>query len=186
MDSSSRAGAGDLKNNQPANSAVDMLNNACPAWLGIAHTPRADESHIFGSTFFEAGADIMVKLASERSSATQMGISLQITKANDFGIPSPEAFRFTFDEWGLKGAVRAKVSDFPVLYAGQAVTPVQEIINYLRNEKGEASATEIADALKKNRSFVSRVLNDDKRFVKLRRGQEVLYGYQQPFSSENN
>ena len=84
LDSISRAGQGSLIEDRPVNAIVDTLNNLAPSWLALAHTPRSNESHVFGSVHFEAGADVVVKLLSERTEDT-LGIGLEIVKENDIG-----------------------------------------------------------------------------------------------------
>ena len=38
----------------------NSTNSLCESWVAIAHTPRADASHVFGSVMFEAAADVVV------------------------------------------------------------------------------------------------------------------------------
>src|SRR5215471_4752019 len=53
VDSVSRAGLGDLNNNTAVNQIIDTLNHLCPSWVALAHTPRSDESHLYGGIHFE-------------------------------------------------------------------------------------------------------------------------------------
>lgn len=48
LDSLSRAGYGDLNANEDTNRGMDALNGLGTAWLAIGHTPRGDETHLFG------------------------------------------------------------------------------------------------------------------------------------------
>ena len=41
LDSITRAGLGDLTENQPVNRIIDTLSGLCPTWLALGHTPRA-------------------------------------------------------------------------------------------------------------------------------------------------
>jgi antitoxin component HigA of HigAB toxin-antitoxin module len=175
LDSISRAGHGDLNENKPVNDIVDTLNQLAPTWLGLAHTPRADESHVFGSVHFEAGADVVVRMLSEKTD-TALGIGLKITKANDVGPKPIMAVRYLFDEYGLTSATRTTLNEFPGMRS-ENVSLVDEILSYLTHEAGSATATEIATELGKSRSRISEVLNADKRFIKLpREGRAVQYG----------
>ncbi len=101
LDSISRTGQGDLIQNQIANKIADTLNGLCPTWLGIAHTPRADEKHIFGSAHFDNAADMTIRLHSVQEE-TKMGIGLEITKANDVPWQSMNLIGFDFNPGGLQ------------------------------------------------------------------------------------
>jgi hypothetical protein len=175
LDSISRAGHGDLNENRPVNAIVDTLNQLAPSWLGLAHTPRADESHVFGSVHFEAGADVVVRMLSEKT-ADALGIGLKITKANDVGTRPIMALRYEFDEYGLTSARRTALSEFPGMRA-ENMSLKDEIFSYVTEEAGKATASQVAEALSKNRSLVSRILNSDPRFIKLpKSGREQLFG----------
>lgn len=52
LDSLSRAGFGDLKDNRPGNSIMDALNGLSETWLALGHTPRNDPSHLYGTIMF--------------------------------------------------------------------------------------------------------------------------------------
>lgn len=66
LDSISRAGYGDLTENRPVNAIIDALSGLCESWWALAHTPRANEDHVYGGIHFEAGADIVVQLMSQQ------------------------------------------------------------------------------------------------------------------------
>lgn len=100
LDSLSRAGGGDLNENQTANRVIDMLNSSCPSWLAIGHAPRADASHLFGSVHFDAGADVVISLKSAAHD-DMITVGLEVTKANDIRKPPIRAFSLVFDEDGL-------------------------------------------------------------------------------------
>ena len=111
LDSLSRAGAGDLTQNGPANDAMDMLNGLGVAWLALAHTPRDDESHAYGSQMFDAAADLAIRMytevsntRSEAGSTGSMGVALRVTKTNDTGYPDPKLIVLNFSEFGLREA----------------------------------------------------------------------------------
>lgn len=48
IDSISRSGQGDLKEDETANRIISMFNGLNISWVALAHTPRGDDSHIFG------------------------------------------------------------------------------------------------------------------------------------------
>jgi hypothetical protein len=176
VDSISRAGVGDLTGNREANSIIDILNRVAPTWYAIGHSPRGDDSHVYGGIHFDAGADIMVQLSSENQD-TSLGIALQITKANDIAIPPPEQIALDFDpELGLMGIRRPRSYEYSELEAKRKRPILEEIMDYLSSE-GKASATQIASALERNRSQVSNILAHRPEFVRLGRNEGgIEYG----------
>lgn len=157
LDSISRSGFGDLNENRPANQIVDALNRLAPSWLAIAHTPRSDDSHVFGSMHFEAGADIMMQLVSQAAD-NRLGIGLEVMQANDIR-PAPLAlYGLSFDEKGLTGAWKASQQEFPELAARKKVRPLEAVREYLL-EVGKADAQTIGEAVGMPRAEVSRMLN---------------------------
>jgi hypothetical protein len=179
LDSISRAGHGDLNENRPVNAIVDTLNQLAPTWLGLAHTPRADESHVFGSVHFEAGADVVVRMLSEKTDDA-LGIGLKITKANDVGARPIMALRYEFDEYGLTSARKTSLREFPGMQSETMSLP-DEIAAYLSHEVGSATASEVAAELGKSRTRISEILSADRRFVQLpKEGRTVKYAVQQP------
>tara|TARA_Y100000310_G_scaffold324459_1_gene386307 strand:+ start:928 stop:2202 length:1275 start_codon:yes stop_codon:yes gene_type:complete len=177
VDSISRTGIGDLNENQSTNEAIDLLNGLGCAWLGIGHTPRETEDRVFGSTMWDAGADVMLRLTGAKQGGRH-GIQLTITKENDLG-PQPDlTLAYTFDERGLATVEKANVEDFPELVNKRKKSLPDEMEEFLLNE-GASTGTQIADALKKQRTNVVRVLKADERFAIVnRKGNEVYYGVQ--------
>ncbi len=175
LDSISRAGFGDLTENKPVNAIADALNSLGVEWFGIAHTPRGDESHVYGSVFFEAAADVMLSVGSQQKENGTLGLSLQITKQNDMGPQPSQILGLDFEPWGLSAARRSSLKEFPELAKKPRGTK-EEIADYL-NEMGEATASQVAYALDMNRSHVSLVLNGDVLFEKTRKdGREQYFG----------
>jgi hypothetical protein len=115
LDSISRTGAGSLLSDETANKVVDMINSYGCAWLAIGHPPRGDDSHVFGSTHFEAGEDIGIRLKGQRKEH-EVGISLTCVKANDIAYPPTETYKLTFDAFGLNTIGRADIRDFDDLH----------------------------------------------------------------------
>jgi hypothetical protein len=119
LDSLSRSGAGDLTENGPANKTMDLLNGMGCAYLALAHTPRADETHVFGSQMFDAACDLGVQMLTQDSPHEDylnptLGIGLRITKANDTAKPPLKIWALEFDRrYGLTGVRPAERNEFP-------------------------------------------------------------------------
>lgn len=176
VDSISRAGAGDLNANEAVNRIIDVLNRMCPSWVGLAHTPRADETHVYGGIHFEAGADVVVQLLSQQEEDGPLGIGLQITKQNDIGKVPQWTMALEFDETGFSKVRNARPGEFPDVEAGKRMTMREKVREHLEEIK-EGTATDIADELGMNRSNVAALLSSDRWFQKIRkRGRDVLYG----------
>lgn len=176
LDSISRAGMGDLTENQPVNRIIDSLNNACDTWVSLAHTPRGDESHAYGSIHFEAGADVVVQLLSEQDEGGPLGVGLQVTKENDIGKQPLRILALEFGPGGLTSVRNARKGEFPGIERGRKGTVRDDVREYLLRE-GRAGASEIADATGHDRANVSRVLAGDSVFgIVARDGRKKLYG----------
>lgn len=180
LDSLSRAGMGDLTENRPANNIADVLNSLAPTWAGIAHSPRKDDTHVYGSIFFDAAADIVVRLQSQATS-TGLGIKLEVVKVNDGAQPPPKYLSYEFDEYGINGVEVAKAEDFIELLP-ETSSHADEIEAYLDSlDTRRDSATHIGNVLHKDRTLVQKIMNGDDRFAKVgRRGREVDYGLVNP------
>lgn len=176
VDSISRAGAGDLTANDSTNRIIDQLNRFGCAWFGLAHTPRQDESHLYGSIHFEAGADLVVQLLSEQEENGPLGIGLQLTKKNDVGNMPLQVLALEFDEAGLVKVRYANKNEFPDIESKRKKT-LRETVREHLEDMGAQSATEIANAIKANRSNVADLLRKDSAtFMQAGRlGRNVLY-----------
>lgn len=177
IDSISRMGAGDSTEATSANRIVDALNNLCPTWLALGHTPRSDDTHVFGSVHFEAGQDVGVRLLSQAANDTT-GIGLDVTKANDLPRPPIGVFAFEWSLDGLENIRLARHHEFPEIEAGRPMSLAEEIAEYLAMI-GRSTGTEIAEALGRNRANVSTELARNPRFVLVgKEGRHVFYGLQ--------
>ena len=174
LDSLSRAGLGKLTDDVPANNAMDLMNRLCETWVALGHTPRADEGHVYGSQMFDAAMDVGVQILAQRLDGGTMGLGLQVTKANDFATPPMGKLALEFDQYGLKNVREPRHHEFPELEAGRRLTAAQEIEEYLLGI-GEASGSEIADEVGKNRSTVATILSQGAQFNKRRDGRQILY-----------
>ncbi len=105
LDSLSRAGVGDLSSNEAANRAMDLLNGLGVAWLCLAHTPREDESHVYGSQLFDAAADLAIRAYSAVRDDGAIGVALHVTKTNDTGYPDPQLLVYEFGPYGLRNVM---------------------------------------------------------------------------------
>ena len=179
LDSISRAGVGDLNENQPVNRAIDMLNRLAPTWLAIAHTPRADETHVYGSVHFEAGEDIGVGLIAQTSSdGLRTGVGLRVDKGNDLPRNLPLGIHaMEWDERGLIGIRKASVREFPEL-AGQEKQSLEDLAMEYLLAVGQATAEEIGKQLGRDRTTVSRTLTASDRFTKAPKGKSIVFAVQ--------
>ncbi len=176
VDSISRAGAGDLNANQAVNGIIDTLNGMCKSWVGLAHTPRSDETHVYGGIHFEAGADVVVQLLSEQEEEGPLGIGLQITKQNDIGKVGLWSMALEFSHTGLDRVRYARPGEFPDVEAGKRMSMREQVRDHLK-EIGMSTATQIAEDLGLDRSNVSRMLASDKWFQRTgKTGRDVNYG----------
>ena len=175
VDSISRTGMGDLIDATTANKIIDTLNNLAPTWLALGHTPRSDDTHVFGSVHFTAGADLEVRLISQSQNGTT-GIGLQVTKANDLPKVPMSVFALDWDAAGLKALRPATLGEFPELASGKERSLGEEVAEYL-GAAGLATATEVANELGRARQGVATLLSRDPRFTRVRKdGKDVLYG----------
>ena len=174
LDSISRAGFGDLNDNRPVNKIIDTMNNTCETWIGLAHAPRGDSSHVYGSVHFDAGADIVIQQVSEARERS-LGIGLNIVKANDVGKMPMMVLGYEFDDIGITKIWFPKASEFPELMLSKPVSTAEEVYDYL-SEVDNATAGEIASSLNKSRSMISSILNSDERYVASQRGREKVFG----------
>jgi hypothetical protein len=179
LDSISRAGMGDLTANDKVNAICDVLNNISKTWLAIGHSPRGDDSHIFGGIHFDAAADVMVRLSSERQENT-LGISLEITKSNDLPDFPAEYLALDFqDEIGLTGIRHPSHMEFTELELAKKQSLLTQVTEYL-SDTNSASAQEIADAIQGNRGNIGTLLRKRPEFIRIgREGREVMYGLKQ-------
>ncbi len=177
-DSISRAGFGSMVSDDVANKIMDMLNALCPTWLALAHSPRADDSHPFGSQMFTAAADIEVQLRAQiAGDKKSTGISLEVTKANDAPTGSLGVHVLEWDEDGLAGIRKASVTEFADLAAEEKMSKEDLMIRLIRKVGRPMSGTAIADSLGINRSTVANILTAGRKFVFVKQeGKEALYG----------
>jgi hypothetical protein len=179
LDSISRSGQGGLSDDSAVNRLMDGMNRVLPSWFALAHTPRADTSHIFGSVHFEAAADMMIAGKVCRPDTKTMGVKWTVTKSNDAPRPTqPLVMGMSFDSFGLDRVWKSSIDEFPDLIEGTGKgAPLGSRIETYLLEVGQSDATTIAAELAANRGDVSGILNKDRRFQKLPQvGKTVPYG----------
>ncbi|KKK76981.1 hypothetical protein LCGC14_2858190, partial [marine sediment metagenome] len=140
VDSMSRAGFGDLNENLSVNRGMDALNSWGVAWMALAHTPRQDETHVFGSVLHDAAADVMVQLMGQHKEDGLLGVGLQITKANDIGPQPMSILALEFSQNGLTRVRKAKNGEFLEIEGQKKMSMEDAIKEYLLSE-GKATAT---------------------------------------------
>lgn len=156
LDSISRAGTGDLTENLTANRTIEMLSHLCPSWFALAHAPRADDTHAYGSVHFDAGADLMLLLR-RQVIEDDMGIQVTVTKSNDTARDHSGTYCLTFADDTLVSSRVAEFGEFPELTAGYRPTVEGDITDYLRDAT-QATAGDIAQAIGRPRTTVASAL----------------------------
>lgn len=182
VDSLSRIGSGSMVDDEDANSAMDQLNSLAETWLLSAHTPRADESHMFGSVMFDAAVDVAASLRSQQQGSST-GIALQVTKENDLGSKPLHLLAFDWSPTGLERVRRALPGEFselvlPPTPKTRKTDTVQDMTQFLLEAGEPMTASDIALEMGLTRTRVSRALNEHEGhwFSRVRKaGKEVLY-----------
>ena len=178
VDSLSRMGLGKMIDDDVANRGMDALNALKTAWLVLAHTPRADATHTYGSQMFDAAADLTVQLiADERSKRDTLGLGLKLVKHNDVP-PQRDAFQIAleFDSMGLTRIRRALPGEFTIIDAQRAQPSPAELVraHVLANGASDAKTVEEEPGVK--RGTLSRLFAGP-GYQRIRRdGRRVLYG----------
>jgi hypothetical protein len=100
LDSLSRTGIGDLNENMPANTIMDMMTELFASSLVLAHSPKGDDKKgTYGSIMFQAAADVEVNVKTHRiGSENTSWTEYQIGKANDLGVNSTSWLTFDYQE----------------------------------------------------------------------------------------
>jgi len=177
LDSISRAGYGDLTESRPVNLIIDTLSGLSNSWVAIGHTPRGDESHVYGGIMFEAGADLVVQLKSE-ADGTKLGLCYEIVKKNDLPNLPSQVWKLEFEDWNIKSFDKAQSYEFTDISLPRKPKMVDAVIDFILNQdSSDATATEISEELGYNRQNVSELLNKSGKFVKTRKiGVKQYYG----------
>lgn len=185
LDSISRSGFGALNEDKTANSIMDTLNSICRSWIAIAHTPRADESHPFGSMHFEGAMDMGVQMLTQQEEG-KLGIGLKMTK-NNYGRPSREVdiLALEFGDYVLTDIRQAEAGEFVEIEASKDQSLLEKIKDYMNDtDLKKASAGDVAEAFQINRSWASKILKNEKYFVNLGRtkgDRNIYYGIKEKY-----
>lgn len=179
LDSLTRGGFGDLNGNEEANRAMDYLNRLCPAWVAIAHTPRQDDSHIFGSQMFDAAMDIGINVRRQKKEDGTVGVGLVVKETNDTGSPPMRLMAFEFDQYGLCNVREANRHEFPDIddSAQSPRTNADRIYDQLV-AFGKCTQAELSDELRINLGTVSgelKTLMEEKRVEREKEGRSFVY-----------
>ncbi len=184
FDSISRGGAGSMNADDVANKIMDMLNALCPTWFALGHSPRGDESHVYGSQMFDGACDLAVQLQSQVSGdKASTGIRLKVSKANDI----PEGFTSTHVlEWGaagLSGIRPSRLGEFAALDALRKIG-IEEACRMMAGSAtgGLVTASAVATEFDLNRSNVATFLSQSEDWQVVKRGANnlALYGLKSP------
>jgi hypothetical protein len=183
LDSLSRSGAGDLTENAPANRAMDLLNGMGCSWLALAHTPRADESHVYGSQMFDAACDLGVQMLTQDSPHEDylnptLGIGLRVAKANDTAKPALRIWALEFDRrFGLTGVRPARRNEFPEIEGSSQPRSVEaQVINLLLMRA--MTNGELAAEMDVTAGYMSKItgpMKEDGKITEVRREGNSIY-----------
>lgn len=174
-DSISRAGFGSLTQDDVANRTMDMLNALDMSWVALAHSPRSDDTHAFGSQMFDAAADMTVQLRSQTSSDGQStGSALEVVKTNDTGKPPLFIHVFEWGQDGLRNIRRGRAGEFVELESSQRRSKEDEAKAFLLRV-GEVTAQQVADEFGWQRNHTSSLLSKARWSQSRKQGTRVLY-----------
>jgi 5S rRNA maturation endonuclease (ribonuclease M5) len=180
LDSISRAGYGDLNDNQAGNRIIDALSAMCGSWLALGHVSKSSEERIFGSVMQEAGADICVQLSSQSNDEKNMlGIGWEVTKTNDTARVLQSIFALEFNDNGLCNVREAIEGEFIEIEGKRKKSMGSAVIDFILNQDtADATATEIEAMTGFSRVNVCNLLNKNNgKFCKTRKdGRNQYYG----------
>ena len=162
-DSISRVGMGSLIEDDVANGIIDLANGCSETWVALAHSPRGDANHQFGSVHFDAGADTIIRLTSQEKQGA-LGCCLRVTKSNHQGRVLPTFYSLTFNGDCLQGIKTASAEEWPELVDNKDVPPGDLIAAYLRTA-GESKIADILKATGLPYMSADRIMKADHRFT---------------------
>ena len=168
LDSISRTGLGSLVEDTTANQFTDSMNSLGLTWLGVGHTPRDNDKHVFGSVHFTAGCDIETRLVGSEH-GNSLHLMLESVKANDAPRNYKHAIALDFGAEQAEGLVgiREIQADDPDLIS-QSTDSSFKIAHAIEELGGKATTRQIAEAADLYDSNVSRILRSPKgKFIQL-------------------
>lgn len=178
VDSLSRMGLGKMIDDDVANRGMDALNALKTAWLVLAHTPRADATHTYGSQMFDAAADLTVQLlADEKSKRDTLGLGLKLDKHNDVA-PQRDVFQLAleFDSHGLTRLRRALPGEFTIIDAQKPQPSPAEVVRAYVLSVGAVDASTVEEETGVKRSTVATLFSGSGYERAGKEGRRVLYG----------
>lgn len=176
LDSLSRSGAGSLSADDRMNETMDKLNVLADTWFLVAHAPRQDATHVFGSIMQDAAADLMVRVTSQEKEDGTLGVGLQAIKGNDVRKRPMSVYAMTFDDYGLNDFREALEGEFPDVESEKKMGIGDQLYYHLVNV-GDMDAGAAAKELGLQRNKVSSIFANDERFTRTGTdGRKVLYG----------
>lgn len=184
IDSLSRAGVGDLTENWAANKGMDLLNALPCAWWCVAHTPRADDGHVYGSQMFDAAADVLVQIKAQRMEM-KTGVALRITEANEIGVMPPQYIAAEYGDSGLSELRWARPHEFPELEEQVQPLTNRDKVRLYMEQVDEASPKEVSSNTGIPRQTVSELLNSGEYAV-VQRGRERVFSLPSGGTDEND
>jgi hypothetical protein len=157
IDSLSQAGNGDMKEDTTAVDTLKILNKIGVSWLGIAHTPKYDDSVYYGNAMWEAGADVMLRHKAElNEDDDSINVLLEVTKANDMPIPKPMGLHYEFDSHGLSGMRLAESHEVASLQEDK-FSIEDDVLTYI-GKHGESNLIDIAKHFDKSKNYMSEIV----------------------------
>lgn len=173
-DSISRTGMGSLNEDDTANSIIDLANSCSETWVALAHSPRGDATHAFGSVHFDNGADTVIRLVSKEKDGV-LGCSLKVTKSNHMGHVLPTYYSLEFGGGGLSKIRQSSAGDWPDLADDKDQPPGDLVTAMLQTV--DATVDEIVKATGLSPATVARIITTDHRFEdKGKAGRAVVWG----------
>jgi len=159
LDSLSRAGAGDLNTNEAANDSMDRLNAFGCAWLSIAHTPRSEDSHVFGSQMFDAAADVLVRNQTQLDEDNgNRGVAFT-AYGNDVPFAPQRQWTYTFDpDYGLSGVRPATLHEWPDMDVERERSDADVVLDQIFAH-GPQSQKQVREDLKWDQTRASRAFS---------------------------
>ena len=164
LDSISRSDVGgSLIDDETANNWTNLMNSLGRSWFAVGHTAKTNSDEVFGSVHWMAGADLGIKLTSERNGQT-LGLALEVTKANDIAYPPISYLALEFTEPNDDGdshlvAIRsASRNEFPGIEEGRKRSVMERLRDYVEAH-GETRAEDAIRHLQASQSQVNRLLN---------------------------
>jgi hypothetical protein len=147
-------------------------------WVGIGHTPRGDDKHVYGSVHWTAGCDIEVRLVGSENGRT-LNLMLETVKSNDGERNYKHAISLEFGPEPHDGLVRIKeIQATDPDLVSQSTDATFKVIKAIEGLGGQATTTQIADETGLPASNVNRMLRSPRGgFVLVSSsGKEQYYG----------